>query len=98
MLYGNVDQRQVELAFIDLERIAEVLVEEGIQVKPGQVLARLETRRLQDRIAVVEGQAEAVLTRPQNGTRLQEIDHARAAVASASAEVAFSETPYKRFS
>lgn len=100
VLYGNVDQRQVELAFMDSERIAEVLVQEGAEVQPGQVLARLETRRLRDRIAVAEAQAASAavaLERLRNGTRPEEIDQARATVASAQAEVAFAESQYKRF-
>lgn len=101
VLYGNVDQRQVELAFIDSERIAEMLVEEGMEVRPGQVLARLETRRLKDKIAVAEARidsAKAALDRLKNGTRPEEVDQARAAVASAKAEVAFADAQYERFS
>jgi len=45
VLYGNVDIRQVELAINGNERIAELLVEEGDQVKKGQLLAKLETER-----------------------------------------------------
>ncbi|SBV98328.1 conserved exported hypothetical protein [uncultured delta proteobacterium] len=100
VLYGNVDQRQVELAFIDSERVAEVLVEEGAVVEPGQVLARLETRRLRDRIAVLEAQvksSQAALTRLQNGTRPEEIDQAKAAVVASKAEVAFAEQQYNRY-
>lgn len=41
--------------------------------------------------------ADAVLTRLKNGTRPEEIDQARASVASAEAEVVFAETQYKRF-
>ena len=59
VLYGNVDQRQVELAFIDTERLEEVLVQEGMEVQPGQVLARLETRRLRDRMAVAGAQVDS---------------------------------------
>ncbi len=100
VLYGNIDQRQIELAFIDSERVAEVLVEEGTEVEPGQVLARLETRRLRDRIAVGEAQvasAQAALERLKNGTRPEEIDQARAAVVAAEAEVAFAELQYNRY-
>lgn len=100
-LYGNVDQRQVDLAFLDSERIAEVLVQEGEEVQPGQILARLETRRLRDRIAVAEAQAasaEAALLRLRNGTRPEEIEQARAAVASAKAEMDFSQANHKRYS
>ncbi len=42
-LYGNVDIRQVELAFLWPERIKEVLVEEGDVVKKNQVLATQDT-------------------------------------------------------
>ena len=99
-LYGNVDQRQVDLAFIDAERVAEVLVEEGVIAEPGQVLARLETRRLRDRIAVLEAQvasADAALTRLKNGMRPEEVDQTRAAVAAAKAEVAFAQQQYDRY-
>ena len=88
VLYGNVDQRQVDLAFLDAERVAEVLVQEGMTVSPGQIVARLETRRLRDRIAIVEARLESAnvaLNRLKNGTRPEEIDQARAAVASAKA-------------
>jgi HlyD family secretion protein len=100
-LYGNIDQRQVELAFIDSERIAEMLVQEGMRVEPGQILARLETRRLRDTIAVAEAQtasAEASLLRLKNGTRPEEIEQARAVVASAEAELMFATAQYKRYS
>lgn len=101
VLYGNVDQRQVELAFIDAERIAEILVQEGMEVRQGQVLARLETRRLRDRIAVAESRvaaADTALARLRNGTRPEEVDQARAAVVSAEAEVAFAAAQHTRFS
>lgn len=99
-LYGNVDQRQVDLAFIDSERIAEVLVQEGMEVQAGQVLARLETRRLGDRIAVAEAQVEAAkvtLGKLKNGTRPEEVDQARASVVSAKAEAAFADAQYERY-
>ena len=101
VLYGNVDQRQVELAFIDSERIAEILVHEGAEVQPGQTLARQETRRIRDKIAVAEAQvasAEAALERLKNGARPEEIDQARATVASATADLAFAEAQYERLS
>ena len=100
VLYGNVDQRQVELAFIEPERVAEVLVEEGMEVQVGQVLARQETRRLRDRIAVAEAQAasaQVTLSRLKNGTRPEEIDQAKASVALAKAEVTFADKQYERY-
>lgn len=98
--YGNVDQRQIELAFIDSERVAEVLVAEGDTVEPGQVLARLETRRLRDAMAVAEAQVEScgvALERLKNGTRPEEVDMARAVVAAAEAELAFARQQYDRY-
>jgi HlyD family secretion protein len=45
-LYGNVDLREVDLAFNNSERIVQVLAREGDRVRRGQLLARLDTRRL----------------------------------------------------
>src|SRR5262245_48436720 len=50
-LYGSIDLRQVALAFNGSERIAEVLVEEGARVRKGEVLARLDTGRLDPQVA-----------------------------------------------
>jgi len=44
VLTGNVDIRQVQLAFFGSERIAAVQVKEGDHVRKGQVLASLERR------------------------------------------------------
>lgn len=91
VLQGNVDLRQVELPFNDSERIAEVLVDEGMKVKAGQVLARLDTGRLLPRVAQAEARAAAqreVLRKLRNGARPEEIAQARAALAAAQAEAA----------
>ncbi len=50
-LYGNVDLREVDLAFNNNERISEVLVQEGDHVKKDQVLARVDTSRLEPQVA-----------------------------------------------
>jgi HlyD family secretion protein len=89
VLYGNVDLRQVDLAFNNSERIAEVLVQEGAKVARGQVLARLDTSRLKPQAAsaeaVVEAQ-QAVVEKLHHGSRPQEIAQAQASVASARAD------------
>jgi len=46
VLYGNVDIREVRLAFNGSEHVAEILVQEGDRVKAGQLLAKLHTDRL----------------------------------------------------
>ncbi|MGA7674621.1 MAG: efflux RND transporter periplasmic adaptor subunit [Rhizomicrobium sp.] len=51
VLYGNVDLREVDLAFNNNERIAAVLVQEGDRVHRGQVLARVDTSRLEPLMA-----------------------------------------------
>ena len=89
VLYGNVDLRQVELAFNNNERIAAVLVQEGDRVKRGQLLARLDARRLEPQVAEAEATAAAqrqVVERLHNGSRPQEIAEARANVESARAD------------
>ena len=47
VLYGNVDIREVRLAFNGNEHVAEILVHEGDRVSAGQFLASLHTDRLQ---------------------------------------------------
>ena len=90
VLYGNVDLRQVELAFNNSERIAEVLVQEGDKVKRGQILARLDTGRLKPQTAEAEAEVEsqqAVVQKLHHGSRPEEIAQAQANVASAKADL-----------
>src|SRR5499425_1595067 len=89
-LYGNVDLRQVELPFNNSERIAAVLVQEGDRVQRGQVLARLDTSRLEPQVAQAEAQVAAqrhVVERLHNGSRPEEIAQAAAQVAAQRAVV-----------
>jgi HlyD family secretion protein len=99
VLYGNVDIRQVELAFNDSERIAELLVEEGDRVKKGQLLAKLETEPFE--LAVVRDEARVntqrqVVARLDAGTRAEEIQKARADVAVAEAALDDARQTYRR--
>ena len=85
-LYGNVDLRQVELAFNDSERIAAVLVQEGDRVKPGEVWPGSTPAGSKPQVAQAEAQAAAqrqVVERLHNGSRPEEIAQARANVDSA---------------
>ena len=81
ILYGNVDIRQISLAFNGSGRIEEMLKEEGDAVKAGNVLARLDTRPLELAIA----QQEAVVEKLHNGSRPEEITQAAAQVESLAA-------------
>jgi HlyD family secretion protein len=102
VLYGNVDLRQVELAFNDNERIAEVLVQEGDKVTRGQVLARLDTSRLKPEAAMAKAD---VVNAKQQWSRLaalaelttgravsqQDLDSAKAALDMAQARLTVSD-------
>src|SRR5580658_3381357 len=75
-LHGNVDLRQVNLPFNGSERIAAVLVEEGDRVQKGQVLARLDTSRLEPQVAQAQAQDDAqraAVERLHRGNRPEEI-------------------------
>jgi HlyD family secretion protein len=99
VLYGDVDLRQVELAFNNSERIASVLVQEGDRVKRGQVLARLDTGRLEPQVAQAEATAAAqrqAVERLRNGSRPEEIAQARANLESAQADAVNARGQYER--
>jgi HlyD family secretion protein len=100
-IYGNIDIRDANLAFNEQERIAEIFVEEGDRVKKGQVLARLQTHRLEAQIQEAEAQIAAqqeVVKRLEAGTRPQEIEQARAEVAAVKATVRNSMLNFERIS
>jgi HlyD family secretion protein len=90
-LHGNVDIRQVSLAFDGSGRIAEVRAEEGDHVQAGAVLATIDTRTFALQIDQATAQIEAQeqnLRRLRNGARPEEVREARSRLASAQAEVA----------
>jgi HlyD family secretion protein len=98
-LFGNVDLRQVDLPFNGSERIAAVLVQEGDHVKKNQVLARLDTSRLQPQVAQAEAQMAAqqqAVDRLRNGSRPEELAQARANVALAQADANDAQAQYAR--
>ncbi len=84
VLYGNVDIREVDLAFNVPGLLKTLDVEEGDRVRPGQLLARLDDAPYRAELARAEAelvQAEARLRRLENGSRPQEIARAKARVA-----------------
>jgi HlyD family secretion protein len=93
VLHGNIDIRQVDLAFTNSGRIAAVLAREGERVEKGQLLARLDTERMRLTLAQAEAQAaaqRATAAKLRAGSRPEEIrqaeaerDAARVAVADA---------------
>ncbi|HKI70224.1 MAG TPA: efflux RND transporter periplasmic adaptor subunit [Verrucomicrobiae bacterium] len=101
VLYGNVDIRQVQLAFNNSERIAKILVREGDRVKTGQLLAELNKQRLEARFnsrqAHVTAQHE-VVARLEAGNRPEEIRKAKADMEAAKADLENAQQTYDRVS
>lgn len=98
-LYGNIEIREVELGFRISGRIEQLLVDEGDRVSPGQLLARLEQRPTQDKLASADARLEAAAasaTRDLRGNRPQEIRAAEAAVADAEAALGESRRLHER--
>lgn len=90
ILYGNVDIRQIHLAFHANGRVSRVLVEEGDRVQPGQLVAELDPVRYQANLARAQAEVAAqqeVLGRLLAGSRPQEIAEARAHLNSAEASL-----------
>jgi HlyD family secretion protein len=99
VLYGNVDIRQVQLAFNGAERIADMRVREGERVSKGQLLATLDTRSLSQNVDQRAAQASAqeqVLARLVAGSRPEEIGKARADVEAARVDADNAEHTYQR--
>lgn len=98
-LYGNVDIRQVSLAFNVSGRIARVLAQEGDRVQRGQILAELDTEQLRHAVAEAEARVAAqnqVVARLEAGSRPEEIRQARAQVEAARADAVNAEQNYRR--
>lgn len=99
VLYGNVDLRQVDLAFNDSERIAAMDAVEGEQVRKGQLLATLQTARLRYAVNLAAARVAAqrqVVARLEAGSRPEDIRAARANLQAASVEAANAERNARR--
>jgi len=89
-LLGNVDVRQVNLAFKVPGRLQEVHVEEGDRVEKGDLVAQLELADFEDDKQLAAANlavAGANLKRLENGSRPEEIQQAKALVAERKATV-----------
>lgn len=87
-LYGNVERREVALAFEVSGRVRQMRVEEGDRVQTGDVVAQLDPARLSDALDAAQArreQQQARLDELEAGTRAEEIEQARARVAAAEA-------------
>lgn len=98
-LTGNVDIREVSLAFNAAERVTTMRVTEGDRVHAGEVLGELDTRTTKLRLAEAQAQAEAqmqVVRRLTQGSRPEEIAQARASIVAARADAALAASQLDR--
>ena len=96
---GTVEATEAQLGFQATGRISEVAVREGVRVRAGQVLARLDPAEAEARRAQAAGQVEAAraaLAELEAGFRSEEIAQARAALAAANDRLANAESDYAR--
>lgn len=100
-LYGNVDIREVELAFRVAGRLQSMRYDEGDSVTAGEVVAELDAGPYRDALQVAEArvaQAGAQVEKFKAGTRPQDIARAQAGVSQAQAAYDNAESDYKRVS
>lgn len=98
-LYGNVDIREVQLAFRQPGRVAQMAFDEGDAVTDGARMAALDARPYQEAFAAAEATvqvAQAELNKLHRGLRPQEIAQAQAAVNQALAVAGDAERNFRR--
>ena len=99
ILYGNVDMREVDLAFRVSGRLVQMHFDEGDAVKKDDILASLDDEPHANQLAVALaqlGRAEVELKKFEAGSRPQEIQVAEAAVQEAQAFFDSAELEYNR--
>lgn len=99
VLQGNVDVREVSLAFRQSDRILEMLAEEGDRVQKGQVLARLDTQELKlqlQRLNAEIAAQQSTVDKLHNGTRPEEIRQAEGNLRQAQAAAEHAAGVYQR--
>ncbi|WP_421202169.1 secretion protein HlyD [Aeromonas enteropelogenes] len=99
VLYGNVDIRDVNLAFRVGGRVSEVLVDEGDAVQAGQLLARLDPAPLihsRDSARANLAALTAANALMHKGYRSEETDRARASLSAAEAAALEADKQWRR--
>ncbi len=98
-LYGNVDIREVQLAFRQPGRVLQMKFDEGDAVSAGTRLATLDAQPYRDALAAAQAQVQVVqaeLSKLHRGLRPQEITQAREALRQAQALAADAERNFQR--
>lgn len=99
VLYGNVEIREVELAFRQPGRLLLMHVDEGAQVRRGDTLAELDARPYADALAAADAEvrrAQAELDKLRSGNRSQDILRAQADLREAAAALQRLESDFRR--
>jgi len=98
-LYGNVDIREVQLAFRQPGRVTEMAFDEGDAVRAGERLAAIDAQPYRDALAAAQAQvqvAQADLDKLRRGLRPQEITQAREALRQSQALATDAELNFQR--
>ncbi len=98
-LYGNVEIRQVDLAFEVEGKVVAMPKREGDRVSQGETVAELDPASYQSASALAEARrdaAKAQLDELLAGTRPEDIDQARANFAAAQATLADAQVTFER--
>ena len=98
-LYGNVDIREVQLAFRQSGRVTEMAFDEGDAVRAGERMAALDAQPYREALAAAQAQvqvAQAELAKLRHGLRPQEITQAREALKQAQALATEAERNFQR--
>ena len=94
-LHGNVDVRQVALAFRVPGKIETIAVEEGDRVLAGDIVGTLEKADFSDQLTLVRAKVDAsaaALSMLEDGSRPEDIELAEAGVAQAEAALELART------
>ncbi|HEX5773097.1 MAG TPA: efflux RND transporter periplasmic adaptor subunit [Geomobilimonas sp.] len=96
---GNIEITSVEASFKIPGRVMERLVDEGVRVEAGQLVARLDSTDLAKEVALRQADvqaARAVLAELEAGSRKEEIGQAEATLARAEAEATRADADFTR--
>ena len=96
---GNVDVREVSLAFRASDRVDSVFVDEGDSVQAGQMLAKLDSHELEFGIAKLKSQIiaqQAIVDKLTNGSRSEDIAAAQDAADQARAALQLAQATFNR--
>lgn len=99
VLYGNVDIREVALAFRQPGRLIRMAHDEGDTVRAGDLVAEIDPQSLRDGLALARAemqQAKAELQKMLNGSRLPDIRRAEEGVREAQAVFDKADSDFRR--